>query len=121
MYRKIFKLLGELSSNLIKLQKVNFKELKETVDIIDEEYGEFDIEVNLVNIKPSIEIIDEIRNELSHNGNVLRHIYLNMVFLMENGHSATIEKDFEDSIPYDGDIKLQVNNLGEELKRLKLI
>lgn len=59
------KLIDKLQQEIILLEKIEFSELKEKLDIITEEYGDdVNITLNVVNIKPSLKILAELREEM---------------------------------------------------------
>lgn len=127
MYNNIFKLLGELSENLVSIQKMDYSELKEKVSVIEENYKEIEdnITLNMVDIKPALLIISKIGEELNklelpiRDIRLLEYAHSNMSFLMNHGYGGTMENDFEDSKPYDSDIKYQVENLGKIINEIK--
>lgn len=106
---------------------MDYSELKEKVEIIQENYKEIEdnITLNMVDIKPALTIIGRITDELYQlespmdNIRVLEFVYNNMSTLMRHGYGGTIENDFEDSKPYDSDIIYQVDNLGEIITEIK--
>ena len=122
MHNNIIELLARLRQNLLEIQKMDYTELKEKVEVINEEYKDIEdnITLNLVDVKPAISIIDEIQLELSKISTLgIEDVYRNMAFLIKSGSGGTIENDFEDAVPYDDDITYQVDRLGAELYNIK--
>lgn len=124
MNNEIIKLLKKLNENLIEIQKIDYTELKEKVEIINERYEDIkdNIILNLFDIRTAQSIICDIqtliaKEEFSILG--IEDTHRNMAFLIKHGFGGTIENDFEDSTPYDDDIKYQVDRLGTEINNLK--